>query len=63
MEFEEGQDIVKAWKNDELLFGLNWEKEKMRFKKLIIRGEDDVSMEIGRSLAGGCDMKIREGLW
>jgi len=57
LEFEEGQDIVKAWKNDELLFGLNWEREKFRFKKLIICGEDDVSMEVveerGRLLRSG----------
>ncbi|MCD6559416.1 MAG: hypothetical protein J7K57_06040 [Palaeococcus sp.] len=53
VEFEDEQDIVKTWKNGTLLFGLNWEKEKMRFKKLIIHAEDDVSMEIAEEPGKG----------
>ncbi len=46
MEFEEGQDIVLAWKNGVKEFGLNWEREKLRYKTLKFDVEDRVNMEI-----------------
>ena len=45
-EFKDGQDIVKVWRNGDVLFGLNWERSKWRFRKLKISVEEEVNMEI-----------------
>ncbi|AGB04262.1 hypothetical protein AciM339_0373 [Aciduliprofundum sp. MAR08-339] len=44
--FEDGQDMVKVWRDGDILFGLNWERSKFRFRELKISVYEDVNMDI-----------------
>ncbi len=60
MEFEDGQDIVVAWKNGVKEFGSNWEREKLRYKTLKFDVEDRVNMEIVEDESNGKMLKSEE---